>query len=328
MIKLGTVGTSAITESFLTSVALSGKFEHYAVYSRSLETGNAFAKKQGAKKVFCDLAEMAECGIEAVYIASPNVFHADQSRIFLEHGVHVICEKPIATSYADYCKLKALADSKGLIYMEAIIPRHTEWYDTVKDAVSKIGKISMARIDYSQLTSRLPQYLRGEHINIFDMSLHAGTLMDLGVYCVYGAVDLLGEPKSITAMAQYLPNGADCSGAALFDYGDFPAVISYSKMGQAGFGSELIGMEGTLKIRMISQYTGVTLVKEGRETELVGMKTKAELMRGEAAKLAEYITCPETGADYAKASELCAAVHRCMDKIRQSAGINYPALKK
>ena len=118
MIKLGTVGTSAITESFLAAVALTGRFEHYAVYSRSLDTGNAFAKKQGAKKVFCDLAEMAGSGIDAVYIASPNVFHADQSRIFLEHGVHVICEKPIATSYADYCELKALADSKGLIYMD------------------------------------------------------------------------------------------------------------------------------------------------------------------------------------------------------------------
>ena len=327
MIRLGTVGTSAITDHFLSGVALTGRFEHTAVYSRNRETGEAFAKKHGVASVFTDMAEMAQSGIDAVYIASPNVFHAAQSKIFLERGVHVLCEKPITTSYADYCELKRLADSKNLIYMEAIIPRHTKGYRAVKNAVWELGRISMARIDFCQLTSRLSAYMSGEHVNIFDMSLHAGTLMDLGIYCVYGAVDLLGEPEAITATASYLPEGADCSGGALFEYGDFPAVLSYSKMGQAGYGSEITGVNGTLKIQMISQYTGVTLVKNGVEKEIVGTLSKAELMSGEATTFADYITDSSYREDYCEASRLCAAVHRCMDKIRQSAGINYPAFE-
>lgn len=327
MIKLGTVGTSTITDRFLAGVRLAGSFEHTAVYSRNEQTGRAFAERHGAGSVFTDLEEMAKSGIEAVYIASPNIFHARQSRVFLENGVHVICEKPITTSLAEYEELKALADKNGLIYMEAIIPRHTAGYAAVKQALNEIGDITVARIDYCQRSSRLDAFMRGERINIFDMSLHAGTLMDLGIYCVYAAVDLLGVPETVTATASLLSNGADGAGSAVFSYEKFPAVLSYGKTGQSAIGSEIVGESGTLKIGLVSQYTDVTLVKNGEERVVVGSPDKEELMSGEAAKFADYIRNPESRADYAAVSELCREVHCCMDKIKKSAGIKYPAIK-
>lgn len=327
MIKLGTVGTSAITDKFLAGVALTGRFEHTAVYSRNEQTGREFAEKHGAGASFTDLEKMAKSGIEAVYIASPNVFHARQSRVFLENGVHVICEKPITTSLAEYDELKTLADRNNLIYMEAIIPRHTAGYEAVKQAMTQIGDITVARIDYCQRSSRLDAFLRGERINIFDMSLHAGTLMDLGIYCVYAAVDLLGAPESITATASLLPNGADGAGSAIFSYKKFPAVLSYGKTGQSFIGSEIVGDRGTLKIGSVSQYTDVRLVKNGEEHIIVGSPDKAQLMSGEAVKFADYIRDPESRADYEAASELCRNVHICMDKIKHSAGLVYPAAK-
>lgn len=327
MIKLGTVGTSAITDKFLAGVALTGRFEHTAVYSRNEQTGREFAEKHGAGASFTDLEKMAKSGIEAVYIASPNVFHARQSRVFLENGVHVICEKPITTSLAEYDELKTLADRNNLIYMEAIIPRHTAGYEAVKQAMTQIGDITVARIDYCQRSSRLDAFLRGERINIFDMLLHAGTLMDLGIYCVYAAVDLLGAPQSITATASLLPNGADGAGSAIFSYKKFPAVLSYGKTGQSFIGSEIVGESGTLKIGSVSQYTDVRLVKNGEEHIIVGSPDKAQLMSGEAGKFADYIRDPESRADYEAVSQLCRNVHICMDKIKHSAGLVYPAAK-
>lgn len=35
--------------------------------------------------------------IDAVYIASPNSLHAEQAILFMKHGKHVLCEKPIAS---------------------------------------------------------------------------------------------------------------------------------------------------------------------------------------------------------------------------------------
>lgn len=327
MLKLATIGTSPICDSFLGGARLSGKFEHTAVYSRNYETGKAFAQKHGCKNVFTSLEQMASWdGIDCVYIASPNVFHAQQSKLFLENGKHVLCEKPIATSAKEYEELKLFADEKSLIYMEAIIPPHTSFHKPIKDALGKIGKISMAKIDFCQRSSKLDAYLAGKNPNIFNMSLHAGALMDLGVYCVYAAIDLLGVPKSVGANASYLSNGADSGGVAIFEYDDFNAVLTYAKNGQSRIGSEIVGEDGTLTIKSIGQYSGATLIdRYGNETEISGNLSKEELMSGEATAFADFIVNPaETGGRYGDISKLCLEVHRCMDSVKKKSGIVYP----
>ncbi len=322
MIKLGTIGTSTICEHFLNGVKLTEKFVLSAVYSRKYETGLAFGEKFGCKAVFTNLEEMAKSDcIDAVYIASPNSFHYNQSKIFLENKKHVICEKPIVTSSEEYIELKQLADKNGLIYMEAIIPPYTEHYTKVKEAFRKIGKPKMARFDFSQRSSRLDAFLKGEQVNIFDMSLNAGTLMDLGVYCVYAAIDFLGMPKSITANAHFLHNGADGSGTAVFQYDGFSAVLTYCKTAQGNIGSEIVGEKGVLKISSVSQYAGVTLVLNGKEEIITEFPTRAELMSGEAGKFAEFIKNPSE--EYEKTSEMCFNVHKCMDEIKNKAEIKY-----
>ncbi|MGI6279265.1 MAG: Gfo/Idh/MocA family protein [Acutalibacteraceae bacterium] len=326
MIRLGTVGTSAICAHFLDGAALTKRFVHTAVCSRSEKTGADFAKKDGCENIFTNPLDMAKSGkIDAVYIATPNVFHKEQSRIFLENGVHVLCEKPIVTKLSDYLELKELADRKGLIYMEAIIPRHVKHYSAVKSAISEIGQIQMARIDFCQRSSRLENLLNGEQVNIFDMSLHAGALMDIGVYCVYGALDLLGEPLSVTAKSFPLYNGADGAGSVILDYGSFPAMLTYSKTCEGILGSEIIGTDGAVKIQKISQYAGVILLKDGKETSVVAFPSKAELMSGEAERFAEYIENFGSNAeDYKNASALCEKVHFFMDSIKNNAGLYYP----
>src|SRR4051794_28274423 len=95
--KYGTIGTSPITNEFIESAKLVDGMELTAVYSRNIEKGISFAGKHGVKSVFIDLEQMASSElIDAVYIASPNSLHYEQSKLFLEKGKHVLCEKPIA----------------------------------------------------------------------------------------------------------------------------------------------------------------------------------------------------------------------------------------
>lgn len=325
MIRLAVVGTSAITEKFLAACRLTGRYSFSAVYSRDKLRGERFAAANGIEKSFSDLRALAcDPETDAVYIATPNVFHYAQSRLFLEHGKHVICEKPIVTDVRQYDELSEISKKNGLVYIEAIMSRHCRGRDTLLSAVRQIGKISQARLDYCQLSSRYAAYQFGGHVNIFDMSLAAGTLMDLGVYCVYAAVDLLGVPRSISASAAFLPGGADCSGAAVFGYDGFTAALSYSKIGQGAAGSEIIGDRGTVKIASVSQYAGISLVKDGGETPLLGMPPRGEVMSGEALKFAGYIESSDESGDYEQVSALTHNVHECMDRIKADAGIKYP----
>ena len=326
MIRLATIGTSQICQFFLDGAKLSGEFILSAVYSRDYEKGKAFAEKNGCNAVFCNLEEMAESGsIDAIYIASPNAFHMPQSKLFLEHGIHVLCEKPIVAKAPEYDELLNLANRKKRIYMEAIMPRHAAHYQEVKKALSLIGKIRMAKIDFCQRSSRFDGFLRGEHQNIFDMSLKAGCLMDIGVYCVYAALDLLGKPKSIKASADYLKGKVDGAGCAIFGYDDFSAVLTYSKTCDCATGSEIIGDEGTLCIGKISQYTSIFLVQRGERKEIVGILPKAEIMSGEAKRFADYILrFEENLEDYNEVCRLTRSVHKTMDLIKEKARIQYP----
>lgn len=326
MIRLATVGTSRICESFIEAAFLTGEYELSAVYSRKRETGESFAEKFGCARVFTDLSDMAnDSETDAVYIASPNVFHAEMSRLFLENGKHVICEKPIVTSLHDYVENKAVADRNGLIYMEAMIPIHNSEYESIKNAVKMLGKIKGARLDYSQRSSRLDRFLCGEKVNIFDMSLHAGAFMDLGVYVVHGAVDLLGVPNEVVSSnSQLLYNGADGAGEVTLRYNGFDAVLSYSKLEDSSVGSCIYGEMGYLKMDMISQYSGAVLVIGENETVLTGHLPKKEQMRGEAQSFAEYIVhYEENRTKYEKFSGLCFDVCECMEKIKFRLGLKY-----
>ena len=326
MINLATVGTGDITEKFLSACRLTDRYEFHTAYSRSLENGEKFAKKQGFKHFSDNLISVAKSPeIDTVYMATPNVFHYEQSKLFLENGKNVICEKPITTDCKKYDELLALANEKALIYAEAIMSHHSAGREILLDALSQIGKISQARIDYCQLSSRYEKFKKGERVNIFDMSLAAGTLMDLGVYCVYAALDLLGKPDTVSASAAFADNGADLSGGAVLGYKDFTAVLSYSKIGQSAIGSEIVGDSGAIKIGSISQYADISLVKNGKEALLLGIPDRAEVMRGEAEKFADYIENRDAFlGDYKSVCELTHNVHTCMDLIKQSAKIEYP----
>lgn len=325
MIRLATVGTGAITEKFLAACRLTGRYSFHTAYSRGRESGEAFARSQGFLKSSHDLrAVAADPEIDAVYIATPNAFHYPQSKLFLENNKHVICEKPMVTACREYDELLSLAEERGLVYAEAIMSRHSEGRQVLHRALGQIGRISQVRLDYCQLSGRYNAFKSGERVNIFDMSLAAGTLMDLGVYTVYAAVDLFGKPKTVSASAAFSDSGADLAGAAIFGYGDFTAALTYSKIGQGALGSEIIGDNGVVKIGSVSQYADISLVQNGRETLLFGTPSRAEVMRGEAEKFADYIENADAlAAEYTAVCELTHTVHACMDLIKSEAKIQY-----
>ena len=195
--KLGTVGTSWICKAFISAAQYAGGYELHTAYSRNKENARKFAEEQGFSNACSDLVHMAGSDIEAVYIASPNRFHYEQSRFFLEHGIHVICEKPATTTMAEEQELIELAEKNGLIYTEAIMSLHVPAFDILCREIKNIGRIRTANLVFCQLSSKYAAYLNNERPNIFNPEMHAGCLMDIGVYNIYLAAALFGKPEKI-----------------------------------------------------------------------------------------------------------------------------------
>ncbi|MBE6806223.1 MAG: Gfo/Idh/MocA family oxidoreductase [Ruminococcaceae bacterium] len=325
MIDFAVIGTSNITYEFVSAALNTGRYSLKAVYSRTYEKGSEFAAKFGCKKVFTSLLDLAnDKSISTVYVASPNAVHYEQCKLILEHSKNVICEKTITGTPQEFLELKEIADKNGVIIVDAIMSRYSVGREPIKYAIGKIGNIIRARIDFSKISSRYYNFLNGEDVNIFNMKLGGGALMDLGVYCVYAALDLLGIPQSISAKATFLRGGADGEGTAVFRYDGFEAVLTYSKIADSTVASEIIGENGTVKIGQISQFIDASLVTANHTEKLVGMAQKIDVMMGEAVAFANLI---EFGAKNAKTykdiSQLTYNVLLFMEEIKLAANIKY-----
>lgn len=340
MIHYATIGTGWITESFITGTLAHSSMTLGAVYSRTAEKGTAFAEKMKAAgrgeeiRVYTDLLDMAQDpSIDAVYIASPNKEHTAQSRLMLEHGKHVICEKPIAIDPKELIELQQLAKEKGLIYMEAIMLLHQPQLAALKEEITKIGKISHAHVDFSQYSSKYEAYqkylldpVNAPLPNIFNPKMQTGALEDLGIYCVYFILELFGEPTDFAVYPRFMESGADASGQVVFVYPTMTISMTYSKTAQSFLGTEILGDQGSITIYSCSKLDQMKRMDtKGNVLWEHGAELKEDLMGREGKDFEAWITDPQKHQkeiDYAskKALQVC----QLLANIREKAGILFP----
>ncbi len=316
MIKYSVIGTSWITKSFIDGASMCKDLILDGVYSRSKEKGESFKNEVGALRAFSSFEELLMSDTELVYVASPNCCHYEQCEALIKAKKHVLCEKPITITADEFRKLSALAEQKGVIYLEAIMYMYSQGREALKNAVKEIGKIQTVSFDFSQLSSKYPALKRGELPNIFNPEMKTGALNDLGIYCVYPAIDLFGVPEKIIAHQHFLETGADGSGTAIFCYNDKDITITYSKVGQSRGVSQIFGDEGTITIGSISQTDNIDIIyKNGERKNLIPDIDKKYHMGNEAKAMAELIM----NYDSYKIRELhsvCENVLNCMEKMR------------
>ncbi|VDA26792.1 1,5-anhydro-D-fructose reductase [Klebsiella pneumoniae] len=121
--------------------------------------------------------------VDAVYIASPNSLHFPQTRLFLSHKKHVICEKPLASNLQEVEAAIALAKENNVVLFEAFKTASLPNFLLLKETLAKVGKLRKAFINYCQYSSRYQRYLDGENPNTFNPAFSNGSIMDIGFYC-------------------------------------------------------------------------------------------------------------------------------------------------
>lgn len=323
MIKYGVIGSGWIAESFVEGAQTIDGMQFAAMYSRTYEKGKEFAEKFGCDTVYTDLEKFAESDIDAVYIASPNSLHYSQSKLMLEKGKHVLCEKPITITPEEFEELFSLAQSKNLIYTEAIMMMFSPHKKLLKNALEKIGKITTAHFDFSQLSSKYKALKNGENPNIFNPEMKTGCLRDLGIYCYYPVVEFFGLPEKISAFAGFIETGADGYGTAVLDYPDKQITLTYSKIGQSYLGSQIFGDKGTITIESVSQLTGIKIhFADGKIQSINEEVDKHILMAYEAEKFYNFITDFEKNKEeYFYTNKKILEVNKLMFEVKNQCGI-------
>lgn len=327
MIRFGTVGTSWITEEFLKSANLNEDFKLNAVYSRSKDTANEFAKKYDVGNIYTDIEEMAKSEtIDAVYIASPNSLHAKYSILFLENKKHVFCEKPIASNLNELEAMIKAAKENDKLLMEGMVSSFLPNFNVIKKNLHKIGKIRRYVGNYCQYSSRYDPYKRGENPNTFNPLFSNGSLMDIGVYCIYPLVQLFGKPKNIKANGVLLDSGVDGEGNVVLSYEDMEALIIHSKITDSCSPSEIQGEKGTMVIDKIPTPKNVKIIyRDGTEEDL-SVKQDKPNMYYEAREFIDLIKKGKTESDI-NSFKKSRIVMNILEESRKQMGVVYPSDK-
>lgn len=325
MLKLAVIGTNWITDKFIEAALQTGEYELVAVYSRSTESGKVFANKYGVNLIFTDLIGLAQSNaIDAVYIASPNSLHFAQSKLMLENGKHVICEKPLSSNITQVNELIEIAKRHNRVIFEALKIFYLPNYELVKQYLPKLGKIRKAFLNYCQYSSRYPRYLDGDNPNTFNPKFSNGSVMDIGVYPLNFAVGLWGKPNKLIAQAYLLPSGVDGHGSVLMNYGEFDVVIWHSKVSDSCIPSEIQGEEGSLIIEHLS--VGEKIIYKPRQgaAQDITLPQQENTMYYEAKQFASL--CQQS-TSYHLGLTLSTISSELLTEIRCQTGVVFPADK-
>jgi predicted dehydrogenase len=117
-IRVGVIGTGFGASLHLSALRENPDFEAAAICSRRPDRARAAAIDHGIPVHYADYRELArDESIDAIIVASPPHLHHPMAIAALEHGKHVLCEKPMARNLAEARDMLRIAERVGTVAM-------------------------------------------------------------------------------------------------------------------------------------------------------------------------------------------------------------------
>ena len=150
-VRWGIAGPGGIAVGFANGLQLLDDAEIYAIGSRSADRAADFAAQYGASASYGSYEGLAaDPGVDAVYVATPQSRHEQDTLMFLEAGKPVLCEKPFALNQAQSQRMIDAARERGLLLMEAMWSRFLPAYRVLADLLGEqaIGEPQLVEADF------------------------------------------------------------------------------------------------------------------------------------------------------------------------------------
>jgi len=251
---------------------LDDRFELVAgALSSDPERARASAAEAGIARSYADWQEMARAeaarddGIDAVAIVTPNHLHAPVATAFLEAGIHVVCDKPLAISLAEGEALAKLAHQKNKLFALT----HTySGYPLVRHArelveAGELGQIRVVQVEYAQDWLAEPIETGGLNKQAgwrTDPALAgpAGCLGDIGTHAYHLAAFVTGmTPAALSAeLHTFVP------GRRIDDH--VQAMLRYENGARGMLWASQVasGAENALRLRVYGTKAGISFDQE------------------------------------------------------------------
>ncbi|HEU4850035.1 MAG TPA: Gfo/Idh/MocA family oxidoreductase, partial [Terrimesophilobacter sp.] len=244
-LRWGILGTGWIAHA-QTADLLANGFTVTAVGSRTMDAAAAFAGEFGIRNAHATYEELvADDEVDAVYVSTPHPLHAANALLALEAGRHVLVEKPFALNAREARQVIDLAESRGLVALEAMWTRYLPTMVRLRTLIADgvIGDVRTLIADHDQVLSDDP-LARG-----LNPDLGGGALLDLGIYPVSFAYDLFGTPTTVLANAAMTATGVDRQTAIVLGFDGGRQAVMHAALDTRGPNRAVVlGTKGRIEL--------------------------------------------------------------------------------
>ena len=199
-VRIGVLGAAAIVPSALVKPARKvDDVEVVAIAARDRTRAQAFASKHGIPRVHASYDDVvSDPDVNAIYVPLPNSLHGEWTLAALEHGKHVLCEKPFTANAAEAERVARAADASGLVLMEAF---HWRYHPVAARMVEILRSGELGPLRHVEATFAFPLFKRTDIRWQHDLA--GGALMDAGCYAIHMTRTMAGsEPEVVAARAK------------------------------------------------------------------------------------------------------------------------------
>ena len=259
-LRWGILGAARVNERLLPAIVEASNAELVAIASRrpgaAAETLAKYAPGQAGVRSYDSLdALLDDADVQAVYLPMANEEHAEWAPKAIAKGKHVLIEKPMALSVADIEAIEAAAKQNGVTAMEGFMYRFHSQHARVRELLDSglIGDIRYVRTAFSFMMRPARMY------RIDRNPAHGGGAMwDIGCYAIHTARTWFPEaPKAVSAVAKFVPSGADVTVSGLLDFGEGKrAHFDFSFECTRRSEYEITGTQGRIKCHTVWAMPG------------------------------------------------------------------------
>lgn len=321
-LRWGILATGGIAHAFSRDLRTAG-MDLQAVGSRSPESGERFAAEFAVPRVHSSYEDLvSDPDVDIIYVSTPHPLHAENAILALEHGKHVLVEKPFTLTGAEAAAVRDAARGNALLAMEAMWTRYLPHMIRVRELVDSgaLGDVRAVLADHTQQISTDP----ANRLN--NLALGGGSLLDLGIYPVSFAWDILGAPTTINASATIGATGVDDEVATIFTHASGALSTSLSASHAAGPNTaHIVGTEARIDIDKVwySPTTFRLVAPDGAVLEAYESHIEGRGMQYQALAAERYIASGQNDSDILPLDETV-AIMDTLDEIRRQICLVYP----
>lgn len=213
---------------------------------------------------------IADPGIDAVVLVTPNSVHAAQTIAAAEQGKHVFCEKPMALTGADAQAAVDACEKAGVIlavgYSRRFHPEITKLREMIRSG-------ELGTILHCEATMTFPNglFLKPDAWRASKDETPCGGLTPMGVHAIDGFIDLCGEIDQVYAQSfrRVVEVDADDTTSILFRMKDgMSGYLATMTATGGGFNFQIYGSKGFVKLEGMTHIAGAP--SEERRFKLFG----------------------------------------------------------